>query len=223
MGQHVIYVFTHDSIAVGEDGATHQPVEQLANLRAIPNLIVIRPCDANETACAWRVAIETRDRPVALVLTRQDVPTLDRNRFASAEGLKRGGYILAEAANGRPDVILIATGSEVHLIVEARQQLQEQDIQTRLVSMPSWELFDTQTEEYRRSVFPPSVRPRLAVEAGATQGWHRFIGEWGDVMGLDHFGASAPGPVLMREFGFTAENVCTRALSLLEKNRCLSP
>ena len=218
MGQRVIYVFTHDSIGVGEDGATHQPVEQLANLRAIPRLVVIRPCDANETACSWRVAIETRDRPVALVLTRQDVPTLDRNHYASAEGLRRGAYILAEAANGRPEVILIATGSEVSLIVEARQQLQKQDIQTRLVSMPSWELFDAQTEECRRSLFPPSVRTRLAVETGATQGWHRYVGEWGDVIGLDHFGASAPGPVLMREYGFTAENVCKRALALLEKN-----
>ena len=218
MEQRVIYVFTHDSLGVGEDGATHQPVEQLANLRAIPRLIVIRPCDANETACAWRVAIETRDGPVALILTRQDVPTLDRNRYASAEGLRRGAYILAEAANGRPELILVATGSEVNLIVEARQQLQKQDIQTRLVSMPSWELFDTQTDEYRRSVFPPSVRARLAVEAGATQGWHRYIGEGGDVIGIDHFGASAPGPVLMREFGFTAENVCKRARALLERN-----
>jgi transketolase len=153
-----------------------------------------------------------------MVLTRQDVPTLDRNRYASAEGLKRGAYILAEAANGRPELILVATGSEVNLIVEARQQLQKQDIHTRLISMPSWELFDTQTEEYRRSIFPASVRARLAVEAGATQGWHRYIGEGGDVIGIDHFGASAPGPVLMREFGFTAENVCKRALALLERN-----
>ena len=143
------------------------------------------------------------------------MPTLDRNHYASAEGLRRGAYILAEAENGRPELILIATGSEVNLIVEARQQLQKQDIQTRLVSMPSWELFDTQTEEYRRSIFPPSVRARLAVEAGATQGWHRYIGEGGDVIGIDHFGASAPGPVLMREFGFTAENVCKRARALL--------
>jgi transketolase len=164
------------------------------------------------------VAIETRDRPVALVLTRQDVPTLDRNRYASAEGLRRGAYILAEAANGRPELILVATGSEVHLIIEAREQLQKQDIQTRLISMASWELFDAQTEEYRRSVFPLSVRSRLAVEAGATQGWHRYIGEGGDVIGIDHFGASAPGPVLMREFGFTVENVCKRARALLERN-----
>ncbi len=217
MKQQVIYVFTHDSIALGEDGTTHQPVEQLANLRAVPGLVVIRPCDANETAYAWRAAIESRDRPVALILTRQDVPTLDRKRYASAAELKRGAYILAEAANGQPQIILIATGSEVSLIVEAQLKLEKQNIQTRLVSMPSWELFNAQPEEYRRSVFPPRIRARLAVEAGATQGWHRYVGDLGDVLGLDHFGASAPGPVLMREYGFTVENVCKRALALLEK------
>ena len=217
MKKQVIYVFTHDSIGLGEDGTTHQPVEQLANLRAIPRLVVIRPCDANETAYAWRFAIETRDRPVALILTRQDVPTLDRCHYAPAAELKRGAYILAEAANGRPEIILIATGSEVGLIVEARHELERQNIQARLVSMPSWELFDAQAEEYRRSVFPPLIRARLAVEAGATQGWHRYVGDLGDVIGLDHFGASAPGPVLMREYGFTVENVCKRALALLEK------
>jgi transketolase len=218
MEQRVIYVFTHDSIALGEDGTTHQPVEQLANLRAVPRMLVIRPCDANETAYAWRIAIETRDRPVALVLTRQEVPTLDRSRYASAAELKRGAYILAEAANGRPDIILIATGSEVGLIVEAQHELEKRNIQARLVSMPSWELFDAQAEEYRRSVFPPSIRARLAVEAGATQGWHKYVGDLGSVLGLDHFGASAPASVLMREYGFTVENVCRRALSLLEKN-----
>ncbi|MEO8339899.1 MAG: transketolase [Nitrospirota bacterium] len=218
MKQRVIYVFTHDSIALGEDGATHQPVEQIANLRAVPGLTVIRPCDANEAAEAWRVAIESRERPVALILTRQDVPTLDRSRYAPAVGLKRGAYILAEAASGRPQIILIATGSEVGLIVEAQRELEEKNVQARLVSMPSWELFDAQTEEYRRSVFPPGIRARLAVEAGATQGWHRYVGDLGDVIGLDHFGASAPGPVLMREYGFTVENVCKRALALLGKN-----
>jgi transketolase len=152
-----------------------------------------------------------------LILTRQDVPTLDRSRYAAAAGLKHGAYILAEAANGRPEIILIATGSEVSLIVEAQRELEKQNIQTRLVSMPSWELFDAQTEEYRRSVFPPLTRLRLAVEAGVTQGWHRYVGDLGDVIGLDHFGASAPGPVLMREYGFTLENVCKRALALLEK------
>ncbi|MDQ2925179.1 MAG: transketolase [Acidobacteriota bacterium] len=217
MGKRVIYVFTHDSIALGEDGTTHQPVEQIANLRAVPGLVVIRPYDANETAYAWRVALETSDGPVALILTRQDVPTLDRSSYASADGLKRGAYVLAEASNGRPEVILIATGSEVGLIVEAKRALEKQNIPTRLVSMPSWELFEAQPEEYRRSVFPPSIRARLAVEAGATQGWHRYVGDLGDVLGLDHFGASAPGPVLMREYGFTVENVCNRALALLKK------
>ena len=217
MKQRVIYVFTHDSIGVGEDGTTHQPVEQLANLRAVPSLIVIRPGDANETACAWRVAIETRNRPVALILTRQDVATLDRTLYASADGLRRGAYILSEAANGTPELILVATGSEVDLIVEAQKRLQKEGIQTRLVSVPSWELFDIQAEDYRQTVFPPSVRPRLAVEAGATQGWHRYIGDQGDVIGLDHFGSSAPAPTLMREFGFTAENVCQRARILLER------
>lgn len=218
MEQRVIYVFTHDSIALGEDGTTHQPVEQLVNLRAIPRLVVIRPCDANETAYAWRVAIETQDRPVALILTRQDLPTLDRNLYAAAEGLKCGAYILAEAANGRPDIILIATGSEVSLIVDAQRELEKQNIAARRVSMPSWELFDAQPEEYRGSVFPPSIPPRLAVEAGVTQGWRRYVGDRGEVIGLDHYGASAPAAVLMREYGFTVENVCRRALSLLGKD-----
>jgi len=175
MKQRVIYAFTHDSVALGEDGATHQPVEQLASLRAVPGLVVIRPCDANEAAEAWRVAIESRDAPVALILTRQDVPTLDRSRYALSAGLKQGAYILAEAANGQPQIILIATGSEVGLIVEAQRELEKKNVQARLVSMPSWELFDAQTEEYRRAVFPPGIRVRLAVEAGATQGWHRYV------------------------------------------------
>ena len=217
MGVQVVYVFTHDSIAMGEDGSTHQPVEQLANLRAIPQLIVIRPCDANETAVAWRVAIETRDRPVALILTRQNVPTLDRTLFAPADGVRRGAYILADAPQGNPDVILIASGSEVGLIVAARHSLEQQNITVRLVSMPSWELFEAESREYRDSVLPPSVRARLAVEAGAVQGWHRYVGDQGDVIGMDHFGASAPGPVLMREYGFTVDHVCTRARAVLER------
>ena len=217
MGVQVVYVFTHDSIAMGEDGSTHQPIEQLANLRAIPRLTVIRPCDANETAAAWRVAIETRDRPVALILTRQKVPTLDRTLFAPADGVRRGAYILADAPQGSPDVILIATGSEVGLIVAARRRLQEQNIAVRLVSMPSWELFEAQSRDYRDSVLAPSVRARLAVEAGAVQGWHRYVGDQGDVIGVDRFGASAPGPVLMREYGFTVEHVCTRARAVLER------
>jgi transketolase len=215
MGLHVIYVFTHDSIAVGEDGSTHQPVEQLAALRAVPHLDVIRPCDANETAAAWRVALETRDRPVALILSRQNVPTLDRVQFMAADGLRRGAYILADAPNGKPDLILIASGSEVGLIVAAQQKLQAQNIGTRIVSMPSWELFDAQSKEYRDTVLSPSTSARLAVEAGVSQGWHRYVGDRGDVLGVERFGASAPGEVVMREYGFTVENVCRRALALL--------
>lgn len=214
MGLHVIYVFTHDSIAVGEDGSTHQPVEQLAGLRAIPGLTVIRPGDANETAVAWRVALEARDRPVALVLTRQDVSTLDRAQFSAADGLRRGGYVLADAPNGSPELILIASGSEVGLIVVARQKMLEQNVQVRIVSMPSWELFDAQPREYRDAVLPPTVGARLAVEAGVSQGWHRYVGSRGDVLAVDRFGASAPGEVMMRRYGFTVDNVCARALAL---------
>jgi transketolase len=216
MHLHVIYVFTHDSIAVGEDGATHQPVEQLASLRSVPNLLAIRPADANETAVAWCVAIETHNQPVALVLTRQNVPTLDRAQFAAADGLRRGAYLLAEAANGKPDMILIASGSEVALIVAAQQQLLAQNIQARIVSMPSWELFEQQSQQYRDAVLPPTLSRRLAVEAGVTQGWHRYVGDHGDVLGIEHFGASAKGGVLMREYGFTVENVCKRAIAILE-------
>ncbi len=211
----VIYVFTHDSIGVGEDGPTHQPIEQLAALRAVPRLVVIRPSDANETAIAWRVAIEQRHRPVALVLTRQNLPTLDRNRFAAADGLRRGAYVLADAANGKPDLVLIGTGSEVSLIVAARDKLAERNVQARLVSMPSWELFDEQPRDYRDSVVPPSVRARLAVEAGVSQGWQRYVGD-GDVIGVDRFGASAPGHVVMEKFGFTVDHVVARALALVK-------
>lgn len=215
MRLHVIYVFTHDSIALGQDGSTHQPVEQLANLRAVPGLTVIRPGDANETAIAWRIALEARNQPFALILTRQDVPTLDRTQFAAADGLRRGAYILADAPNGRPDLILMASGSEVGLIIAARQKLQGQKIAVRAVSMPSWELFDAQPQDYRAHVLSPSIRARLAVEAGATQGWHRYVGDHGDVLGIDRYGASAPGGVMMREYGFTVENVCKRAMALL--------
>jgi transketolase len=215
MGLHVIYVFTHDSIALGEDGPTHQPVEQLAGLRAIPDFSVIRPCDANETAVAWRVALETKSRPVALVLTRQNVPTLDRTRFASPDGLRRGAYVLAEAPNNTPDLILIASGSEVALVLEVRERLLARQLNARVVSMPSWELFDAQPEPYRQSVLPPSIHARLAVEAGVSQGWSRYVGERGDVVSVDRFGASAPGAVVMHEYGFSADAVLDRALALL--------
>jgi transketolase len=215
MGLHVIHVFTHDSIALGEDGPTHQPVEQLAALRAIPNLTVIRPGDANETAVAWRVALETRDRPVLLVLSRQDVPTLDRSRYAPADGLRRGAYVLSDAADGKPALILIASGSEVGLIVAAAERMQAQGIAVRCVSMPSWELFDALSQADRDAVLPPSVTARLAVEAGVAQGWHRYVGAAGDVVSVERFGASAPAEVLLREYGFSVDNVCARAKMLL--------
>jgi transketolase len=215
----VIYVFTHDSIALGEDGPTHQPVEQLASLRAMPELIVIRPCDANETAVAWRVAIETRDRPVALILTRQSVPTLDRTDFGAAEGLRRGAYVLKDAAEGKPDLILIGTGSEVSLIVRAGEKLTKEGMQVRVVSMPSWKLFDAQPQSYRDSVLPPSTHARLAVEAGATQGWCKYVSSDGDVIGVDRFGASAPGEVVMREYRFTVENICEHSMELIHGKR----
>ncbi|MFL7810360.1 MAG: transketolase, partial [Anaerolineae bacterium] len=216
MKLHVIYVFTHDSIGLGEDGPTHQPIEQLASLRAIPNLTVIRPSDANEAAVAWQVAIETRDRPVALVFTRQNVPTLDRSQLAPADKLRQGAYVLRDAPDRKPDVILIATGSEVSLILKAQQKLQEQGVSTRAVSMPSWDLFEAQSQAYRDLVLPSSVRARLAVEAGVDQGWSRHVGDDGDVIGVDRFGASAPGEVVMREYGFSVENVVERARALLE-------
>ena len=210
----VIYVFTHDSLALGEDGSTHQPIEQLANLRAVPNLNVIRPADANETAVAWRVALETRDRPTALILTRQNVPTFDRAQFAPADGLRRGGYILADAPGGKPTLILIATGSEVALAMAARERLLAQNIAVRVVSLPCWTLFDAEPQAYRDAVLPPSVGARLAIEAGVPQGWHRYVGERGEVLGVERFGASAPSDVLLREYGFTTDNVCARALAL---------
>jgi transketolase len=213
----VIFVFTHDSIGVGEDGPTHQPVEHLAALRAIPGLTVIRPGDANETVVAWRMAIESRRGPVALVLTRQDVPTLDRARYASADGLKSGAYVLADTPGKNIDLILAASGSEVGLIVAAQQKLAEQGIAVRTVSMPSWELFDAQSQEYKDDVFPPSVRARLAVEAGVAQGWHKYVGDKGDVIALNHFGASAPAKVVFSKFGFTVENIVDRSLKMLKK------
>ena len=219
MGLHVVHVFTHDSIALGEDGPTHQPVEQLAALRAIPNLTVIRPGDANETAVAWRVALETRDRPVALVLTRQALPTLDRSRYAPADGLRRGGYVLADAPDGRPELVLMASGSEVGLIVSASERLHAQGVAVRCVSMPSWELFDDRPQADRDAVLPPSVKARLAVEAGAAQGWHRYVGDAGDVLSVDRFGASAPGNEILQQYGLTVDNVCARAQILLAELR----
>jgi transketolase len=213
----VVFVFTHDSIGVGEDGPTHQPVEHLSALRSIPGLIVIRPCDANETAVAWRVAIESRRQPVALVLTRQELPILDRICFGAAEGLSKGAYVLADTPGDKLDLILIATGSEVGLITAAQQKLAEKGIGVRTVSMPSWELFDAQPQEYKNEVLLPAVRARLAVEAGISQGWRKYVGDMGDVIGIDHFGSSAPAKVVFEKFGYTVDNVVARALMLIAK------
>ncbi len=216
MGVHVIFVFTHDSIGLGEDGPTHQPVEQIAALRAIPHLTVIRPADANESAVAWRVAIEAKG-PVVLVFTRQNLPVLDRSQYASADGLRRGAYVLADAANGQPQLLLLATGSEVPLVVAAQKKLQEQGIAARVVSMPSWELFEAQPKEYQESVLPRSIRARLAVEAGVPQGWKKYVGDGGEVIGLDRFGASAPYQVVFEKLGFTVDNVVARAREIIGK------
>jgi transketolase len=212
-----ISVFTHDSIGVGEDGPTHQPVEHMAALRAIPNLIAIRPADANEVREAWKVAIGQRHRPTALVLTRQNLPTLDRTVYASAEGLHKGAYVLADlgAARDKPQVILMASGSEVGLIVEAGQRLAARGVAVRLVSFPSWELFAQQDAAYQDAVLPADVTARLAVEAGVTLGWHRWVGSKGRVIGIDRFGASAPAATIFKEFGFTADNVEKIASELL--------
>ncbi|MBE3037484.1 MAG: transketolase [Chloroflexi bacterium] len=209
-----IWVFTHDSIGVGEDGPTHQPVEHLATLRAIPGMTVIRPADANETAVAWKVAVERRHGPTLLALTRQNVPTLDRSLFAPADGLERGAYVLADLGDGDPELILMASGSEVSLIIEAGLRLAAEAVAVRLVSFPSWELFAAQGQAYRESVLPTMTKARLAVEAGVSMGWERWVGERGAILGIDRFGASAPFEVVYRELGLTIENIVKRALQL---------
>lgn len=214
MEQRVVFVWTHDSVWIGEDGPTHQPVEHLAAVRAIPNLVVIRPADANETSAAWRVAIERSQGPTALILTRQKLPVLVETRGDASETVGRGAYVLADTA-GTPDVIMIATGSEVHLALDARDMLADRDISARVVSMPSWELFDSQPAEYRDRVLPPDVTARLAIEAGVAQGWCKYTGSGGDVMSIERFGASAPYKVLVERFGFTAEAVVKRVERLL--------
>ena len=214
-----IWIFTHDSIGVGEDGPTHQPVEHLASLRAIPEMTVIRPADANETAVAWKVAVERRHGPTLLALTRQNVPTLDRSLFAPADGLKCGAYVLADLGDGDPELILMASGSEVSLIVEAGFQLAAESVSVRLVSFPSWELFAAQDQAYRESVFPTTTKAKLAVEAGVSMGWERWVGERGVILGIDRFGASAPYEVVYREYGLTIGNIVTRSLQLLRELR----
>ena len=214
---HVIYIWTHDSIALGEDGPTHQPVEQLAGLRAMPNMMILRPSDAAETVEAWRVALKHRSGPVGLVLTRQKLPVLDRTVLASASQLARGAYILVDGGRLPPEVILIATGSEVSLALEAHRQLADEGIRSRVVSMPCWELFDQQPQSYRDTVLPPTVRARVSIEAAAPFGWERYVGLEGAIIGVTDFGASAPGPVVMAEFGFTPERLVETAKRILER------
>jgi transketolase len=215
----VIHVFTHDSIGVGEDGPTHQPIEHLISLRAIPNLVVLRPCDANEVAEAWRTILAMPRQPVALILTRQNLPTFDRERFAAASGLSKGAYVLADAEDGKPEVLLMATGSEVSLCVEAYEELTRQGVRARVVSMPSWELFERQSEEYRRTVLPPTVKARVAIEQASTLGWCRYTGIDGAILGMRTFGASAPLKVLQKEFGFTTAHVLEAAKAQLAQVR----
>lgn len=217
MEAHSIFVFTHDSVFLGEDGPTHQSIEQLPALRAIPNLCLVRPADANETAIAWRVAIERRGGPVALALTRQNLPIIDRSKYAPAEGLVRGAYVLADAQGGAPEIILIASGSEVSLALDAYEALSAEGIKARAVSMPSWDLFEAQPQSYRDEVLPVEVTARLAIEAAAPLGWERYTGQKGAVIGMTRFGASAPYKVLAEKFGFTVANVAARARALLKK------
>lgn len=214
-----LFIFTHDSIGLGEDGPTHQPVEHVASLRTIPHLIVIRPADANETAVAWQEAIERAHQPIALILTRQNVPTLDRHLYAPAAGLRKGAYVLADPCEGTPELILIATGSEVQLIVAAQQKLAERQIAARIVSMPSWELFELQPQAYKNAVLPSSLPIRLAIEAGVAQGWERYVGDRGGVISVERFGASAPGGTVLKAYGFTVEHVVEKAIALLSAAR----
>jgi transketolase len=215
----VIYIFTHDSIGVGEDGPTHQPVEQIASLRAIPGLVDLRPCDANEVAEAWRLIIEMKREPVVLILSRQALPTLDRSKYAPASGLRRGAYILSDAADGKPEVLLMATGSEVSLCVGAQEELKKQGVAARVISMPSWKLFEDQDEAYRESVMPSKIRARVSVEQAARFSWERYVGIDGARIGMRTFGESAPLQKLMAKFGFTVDAVVAAALEQLSKKK----
>ncbi|MED0660006.1 transketolase [Bacillus smithii] len=217
MGLPVTYVLTHDSIAVGEDGPTHEPVEQLASLRAMPNLSVIRPADANETAAAWRMALTSKDKPTALVLSRQNLPTLKGTAETAQEGVEKGGYVVSPSNKETPDALLLASGSEVHLAVEAQKQLLEDGIDVSVVSLPSWDRFEKQSDEYKESVIPSTVKKRLAIEMASSFGWERYVGDEGEILAIDRFGASAPGEIVMKEYGFTAENVVNRVKQLLNK------
>ncbi len=211
----VIYVWTHDSVGVGEDGPTHQPVEHLMSFRVMPNMVCIRPADANETREAWKVAIEWQKGPVALILTRQNVPVIDQEKYGKAEGLRKGAYILADNSQGDPELIIIASGSEVYVALEAYEQLAASGVRTRVVSMPSFELFEEQPESYKEEVLPKRVKKRIAIEAGATLGWYRYVGEEGEVIGIDRFGASAPGKLVLEKLGISVDNLLAKARALL--------
>jgi transketolase len=215
----VVYVFTHDSIGLGEDGPTHQPIEQLASLRAMPNLVLLRPADANEATEAWKIAVQLRDHPAALVFTRQAVPTFDRTKYAPASGVSKGAYILADAPGGKPDVILMATGSEVSLCINAYEQLKAEGVKARVVSMPSWDIFEKQSADYKKQVLPPDVKARVAVEMASTFGWSQYVGLSGTVIGMHRFGASAPIKDLLKKFGFTTENVVAAAQQALGQTK----
>jgi transketolase len=208
-----IFVFAHDSIGLGEDGTTHQPIEQLISLRSIPNILLLRPADANETVHCWRVALEYQNGPVVIVLTRQGLPVIDQSKYTAASEVEKGAYILSDAE--KPVVILIATGSEVSLILEAQAKLKEQGVAARVVSMPSWELFEKQDASYKEKVFPKSIRKRLAVEAGSTLGWHKYVTDEGSILGMTTFGESAPAGDLMKFFGFTVDHVVKKAKELI--------
>ncbi|MBN2570568.1 MAG: transketolase [Ignavibacteriales bacterium] len=212
----VIYVFTHDSIGVGEDGPTHQPIEQLSSLRAIPNVVVIRPADANETAFAWQIAIQHCGSPVILCLTRQDLPIIDRTKYNSATGTLKGAYILKDCG-GQPEIILLATGSEISLSLSATEVLEKDGIRVRVVSFPSWELFNKQSKEYQEKVLPSNIKKRISIEAGIKQGWEKYVGEEGDFISIEKFGASAPSNILFEKYGFTVENIIRKAKDLLSK------
>jgi transketolase len=218
MGLRIIYIFSHDSVGLGEDGPTHQPVEQLTALRAVPNLIALRPADATETVEAWKIALKRHHGPTALVLTRQKLPLLDRTALAPADGVGRGGYILWQET-ASPDVILIGTGSEIHIALEAGKLLKKTGIAARVVSLPSWELFDAQPEDYRNSILPPNNWARVSIEAATTLGWERYVGSEGIAIGLDRFGASAPGKVIYEHFGLSAQHMADEATRLLQGRR----
>ena len=218
MGIPVFHVFTHDSIGLGEDGPTHQPVEQLLGLRAIPDIIVLRPADANEVGEAYRIIMGLKHRPACLVLSRQALPVFDRTRYAAADGVSRGAYVMADAGQGRPQVILIGSGSEVQLCVKAYEALAAEGVGARVVSMPSWELFEQQNESYRNSVLPADIPARVCVEMGSVIGWDRYAGSTGTIIGMHTFGASAPIKVLLTKFGFTSETVLEAAKAQIARN-----